>query len=270
MTSIFAEIASLEERGESCALCTVVKTQGSTPGKEMMKMLVRADGSIAGTVGGGCLEAEVLEAALGAMADELPRTLEFSLNERDYPDSGLLCGGQVQIFVEPITQPKVVLFGGGHVSAAVAKVARSVGFHVTVCDDREAFVTKERHPDADALRLGSFEELARGIAPAEGHYLLAVTRGHDQDGEVLRSLFAAGCRPRYLAMIGSRGKRVQVFEKLEGVGVDRGFLGQVRSPMGLSIGARSHGEIAISVVAEMIAVRRGADLGRLPGSPTES
>ena len=257
--SLYEEIVRLQKAGEPCALCTIVKTQGSTPGKERMKMLVRADGSFAGTVGGGCLEAEVLEAALEAMGDERPRTLKFSLNERDYPDSGLLCGGQLEIFVEPITEPRLTLFGGGHVSAAITRLARPCGFHVTVVDDREAFANPERHPAAHATRAGSFDDLARVIAPAEGQYVIVVTRGHDGDGDVLRALYESGCRPRWLGMIGSKAKRAQVFAALRAAGVAEDFLERVRTPMGLPIGALSHEEIAVSVLAELIQVRR---LGR--------
>lgn len=260
MTSLFEEIARLQRQGQPCALCTIVKARGSTPGKDAMKMLVRSDGTFVGTVGGGCLEAEVLEAALASLADERPRTLEFALNERDYPDSGLLCGGQVEIFVEPIVEPRLVLFGAGHVARAIAALARRTGFHVTVADDREDFVTPETQPDAQELLAGDFEQLARSIAPAEGSYLLAVTRGHDQDGTVLRALYEAGCRPRYLGMIGSRRKKVEVFRALGAEGVSEAFLAQVRTPVGLAIGARTHEEIAVSVVAELIAVRRGAPL----------
>lgn len=256
--NLYEEIVRLGRAGAPCALCTIVKTAGSTPGKTTMKMLVRGDGTFLGTVGGGCLEAEVLEAALAAMRDELPRTLAFALNERDYPDSGLLCGGRLEIFVEPIVEPRLVLFGGGHVSAAIARVARGLGFHVTVADDRAEFADPKRHPEAHETRCASFDELARWVAPAEGQYLIACTRGHDQDGEVLRALFAAGCKPRYLGMIGSRAKKVQLFEKLAEAGVSAAFLAQVRTPMGLPIGARTHEEIAVSVAAELIQVRRGA------------
>jgi xanthine dehydrogenase accessory factor len=254
---VFEEIVRLRALGEPCALATIVKTRGSTPGKTTMRMLVRRDGSFLGTVGGGCLEAEVLEAALACMRDELPRTLAFSLNERDYPGSGLLCGGQVEVFVEAIVEPRLVLFGGGHVSGAIAKLARLVGFHVTVADDREEFASLERHPDAHESRTGTLEELARAVAPADGSYLVIVTRGHDQDGEVLEALWRAGCKPRYLAMIGSRAKRARLFAELSERGLSAAFLDAVRSPMGLPIGARTHAEIAVSVVAEMIQVRRG-------------
>lgn len=262
MTDVYEEIVRLQRAGEPCALCTITKTVGSTPGKTTMKMLVRRDGSFVGTVGGGCLEAEVLEAALAAMRDERSRTLSFALNERDYPDSGLLCGGQLEIFVEPIVVPRLVLFGGGHVSGAIARLAHMTGFHVTVADDRAEFVTRERHPDADAHLCGEFGELAARFAPGEDLYVIAVTRGHDKDGEVLEALARAGARPKYLGMIGSKAKKVQLFEQLAARGVPSAFLERVRTPMGLPIGARTHEEIAVAVAAELVSFRR---LGGPPG-----
>ena len=254
--SLFEEVVRLQQSGEPCALCTIIRTRGSTPGKERMKMLVRSDGSFLGTVGGGCLEADVLEAALESMRDEKPRILKFALNERDYPDSGLLCGGQIEIYVEPITEPHLHLFGGGHVSGAIAALARNVGFRVHLGDDREVFADPAKHPAVHTSRCAPFDELARAIAPARGDFVVVATRGHTQDGDVLRALHEAGCRPRYLGMIGSRAKKAQVFEQLRSAGVDEDFLALVRTPMGLSIGALTHEEIAVSVVAEMIQVRR--------------
>jgi xanthine dehydrogenase accessory factor len=266
MSDVYAEIVRLQHLGEPCALCTITKTQGSTPGKTTMKMLVRRDGSFVGTVGGGCLEAEVLEAALASMRDERSRTLQFALNERDYPDSGLLCGGQLEIFVEPIVVPRLVLFGGGHVSRSIARIAHMAGFHVTVADDREDFASPARHPDADRCLCAEFSELARATLPADDAYVIAVTRGHDKDGEVLEALFRAGARPKYLGMIGSRAKRVQLFEQLAARGVAPEFLQRVRTPMGLPIGARTHEEIAVAVVAEMIQWRRLGPGAQAPAS----
>jgi xanthine dehydrogenase accessory factor len=256
MVDIYRAIVEHRERGQDCALCTIIETKGSTPGKAMMKMLVTRDGRFLGSVGGGCLEAEVLEAALASLEDERPRLLSFALNERDYPDSGLICGGKLSIYVEPIVEPKLYLFGGGHVSGAIAKLANAVGFHVTVADDRAEFAQAERHPHAQAFHIGPFAELARRIAPAADAYVIAATRGHDQDGLVLSALSSAGCRPRYLGMIGSTAKKVLLFEQLASAGVPAEFLARVESPMGLPIGARTHDEIAVSVVARLIERRR--------------
>ncbi len=261
---LYRELIRLREAGEPCALCTIVRTSGSTPGKEMMKMLVRSDGSFLGTVGGGCLEAEVLEAALESMRDERPRNLAFSLNERDYPDSGLLCGGRLEIFVEPITQPRLYIFGGGHISAAIARLARTVDFHVTVGDDRESFASSERHPDAHELVAADFDEQAKRLSKQPDSFVVVVTRGHQEDETVLRALYEHNCEPRFLGMIGSRAKRALVFDSLAKSGVSKAFLERVQTPMGLPIGARTHAEIALSVVAEMVRVRRvGTDSGDL-------
>jgi xanthine dehydrogenase accessory factor len=261
--AIWQELLRLSDAGRSAALCTITKTAGSTPGKESMRMLVREDGSILGTVGGGCLEAEVLEAALDAMRDERPRTLNFALNERDYPDSGLVCGGQLEIFVEPMVEPRLFIFGGGHVSQALTRAARLVGFHVTVADDRESFASSGRHPDASELVHGDWDHaveaaLERG---AEGRYLVVATRGHLDDQHILERLAQSigdGPLPKYMGMIGSRAKRVTLFKALVDLGVTERFLNAVQSPMGLNIGARTHEEIALSVAAELIRVRRGA------------
>lgn len=262
MKEIWEELVRLSNMGEPAALCTITKTAGSTPGKESMRMLVRADGSILGTVGGGCLEAEVLEAALEAIDTERPHTLAFALNERDYPDSGLVCGGRLEIFVEPIVEPRLFIFGGGHVSAALARTATLVGFHVTVADDRERFADPARHPDAAATFHGEWTEavheaLAGGAA---GRYLVIATRGHLDDQGILEALGGAlegGPSPKYLGMIGSRAKRATLFRNLTGAGTSQAFLDGVQSPMGLDIGAKTHEEIAVSVVAELIRVRRG-------------
>lgn len=265
MQAIWQELLRLGQRGEPAALCTIVKTQGSTPGKQAMKMLVRADGSILGTVGGGCLEAEVLEAALEAMREDRPRTLAFALNERDYPDSGLVCGGQLEIYVEPMVEPRLFIFGGGHVAEALTRIASLVGFHVTVADDRPAFATAERHPEAAATLAGPWDEavtaaLEAGPGGLAQRYLVVATRGHLDDERILAGLAAGigdGEPPRYVGMIGSRAKRVTLFGNLREAGVPEAFLERVQSPMGLDIGARTHEEIAVSVAAELIRLRRG-------------
>lgn len=226
-------------------------------------MLVRDDGSILGTVGGGCLEAEVLEAALESMGDERPRTLSFALNERDYPDSGLVCGGRLEIFVEPIVEPRLFIFGGGHVSNALTRVAAMVGFHVTVADDREAFSDPARHPDAAACFHGDWDRAVEAALEggAGGRYFVVATRGHLDDQRILEHLAAGigtGPLPKYLGMIGSRAKRVTLFRNLTEKGVSEAFLEAVRSPMGLDIGSRTHEEIALSVAAELVSLRRGA------------
>ncbi|GAB4156201.1 MAG: XdhC/CoxI family protein [Planctomycetota bacterium] len=259
---IFEQIVRLRAAGVPAALATIVATRGSTPGRASMRLLVKGDGTFVGTVGGGCLEAEVFDAAMASIADEKPRTLTFRLTERDSPDSGLLCGGEVTIFVEPITTPVLWVFGGGHVSQALCQVAALAGFRVTVVDDRESFASRERFPDAAATIVAPFSEAPASMPIGPTSYAVIVTRGHREDGTVLAALgrrFAKGERCRFLGMIGSAAKKKALFDRLRARGIGEDFLATVRTPMGVHIGGRSHEEIAVSVVAELISVRR---LGR--------
>jgi xanthine dehydrogenase accessory factor len=259
MTDIFEEIVRLRREGIPAALATIVGTKGSTPGRETMRLLVRHDGTFVGTVGGGCLEAEVYETAKDVIRDEKPATLSFKLTEFESPDNGLLCGGEVTIFIEPLTTPTLVIFGGGHVSKALAHVASMCGFRIEICEDRESYATSERFPECGAFHVGEYRELAQQIPITEVTYLCVVTRGHKGDGEVLAGLCHRDEPIKYLGMIGSRTKRAVLFRKLvEDEHVRPEWLEQIRSPVGLDIGARSHEEIAVAVVAEMIQVRRGA------------
>ena len=256
---LFEEIVRLRRAGIPAALATIVGTRGSTPGRETMRLLVLEDGTFLGTVGGGCLEAEVYDTALEVLADEQPRKLEFRLTEAESPDSGLMCGGEVSIFVEPITTPSLWIYGGGHVSKALSQVATLAGFRVHVADDRPAFAGAERFPEAAGTHGGPYAETIAGMPLTRHTYVVVVTKGHQEDGAVLAELarrWEAGERPRFLGMIGSKAKKALLFRKLREAGVGEGFLGAVRTPMGLCIGARSHEEIAVSVVGELIAVRR--------------
>lgn len=261
---IFEEIVRLRAEGVPAALATIVGTRGSTPGRATMRLLVLADGTFLGTVGGGCLEAEVYDAALQVLADEKPQSLKFRLTEKDSPDSGLMCGGEVTIFVEPITTPVLWIFGGGHVSKALSQVASLAGFRTTIVDDRADFATAERFPDAHATIGEPYPDAVRRMPIRQNTYAIVVTRGHKEDGLVLEALagrFAAGDRLRFLGMIGSKTKQALLWKHLTEAGVDRAFLDSVRTPMGAYLGSRTHEEIAVSVVAELIAVRRlGHDL----------
>lgn len=271
---IFEEVVRLRREGIPAALATIVGTRGSTPGRTTMRLLVLEDGTFLGTVGGGCLEAEVYDTALQVIADEQPRTLTFRLTEKDSPDSGLMCGGEVTIFVEPVTTPVLWIFGGGHVSKALCQVAALAGFRVTVVDDRADFATKQRFPEASETLCAPLPQAVAAMPLRANSYVVVVTRGHKEDGIVLEALaqrFAAGSRARFLGMIGSRTKQVVLFRHLRAAGVADAFLDTVRTPMGAYIGARSHEEIAVSVVAELVAVRRlNTDLAATWAAKTRS
>jgi xanthine dehydrogenase accessory factor len=235
------------------ALATIVHTNGSIPSYESSRMLVREDGSIAGTVGGGCVEADVWAAAKEVIANEAPRKLTFHLNHDAGYDSGLICGGTLEIFIEPILPvPALYLFGGGHISAAIAPIASAAGFSICVADDREAFANRERFPSADRLYT-SFAEATREIRADADSYIVIVSRGHADDMRLLA--WAVRTPARYVGMIGSRRKVLSIYAALEEEGYRRSEFDRVYAPMGLEIGALSPAEIAVSIVAEMIAVR---------------
>ncbi|MDP7063112.1 MAG: XdhC/CoxI family protein [Planctomycetota bacterium] len=253
---LYEEIVRLRKIGEPAALCTVMLARGSTPGKETMKMLVRADGSTLGTVGGGCVEADVHKMALEVIESDKAQTSTFTLNQADVPESGLICGGQVTILAEPVVPPVLVLFGGGHVASAAARVAKECDLRVWVCDPRAEHASEASHPAADACFALPWQKSVAQIGPAQHHYLVVVTRGHKDDEEALFRIWESGCKPKYLAMIGSRAKKVQLDRILADRGVPEDWLKAVKTPMGLDIGAKSSGEIAVSLVAELVRLRR--------------
>jgi xanthine dehydrogenase accessory factor len=257
---LYEELVRLRRLGQKCALATIVEVRGSIPSYQTAKLLVREDGSIAGTIGGGCVEAEVWTAAREAMATGQPRRLTFTLDEDAADDNGLICGGQLEVFVEPITpQPRAFLFGGGHISQALARIAGMAGFSTVLIDDRAAFANPERFPDADETICAEYEEVFPRLVVNEGNFILIVTRGHRHDMRVLR--WAVTTPARYVAMIGSRRKVLSVVRELEKEGLPAEAFERLHAPMGLDIGAVTPEEIAVSVVAEMIAVRRQAPPG---------
>jgi xanthine dehydrogenase accessory factor len=254
---LFEEIVRMRRAGQRGALATIVHTNGSIPSFESSRMLVREDGSIAGTVGGGCVEADVWAAAKDVMQKEAPRKLTFHLNNEATYDNGLICGGTVEVFVEPILpQPVVYLFGGGHVSMAVARAAHAAGFGICVVDDREAFANTERFPMAQEVFV-TFEDAFEKLHPNGSSYLVIATRGHKEDMRVLA--WAVRTPARYVGMIGSRRKVFSVYKALEKEGYRLEEFERVFAPMGLEIGALSPEEIAISIVAELVAVRRNSE-----------
>jgi xanthine dehydrogenase accessory factor len=253
---LFEEIVRMRRAGQRAALATIVHTNGSIPSYESSRMLVREDGSIVGTIGGGCVEAEVWAAAREIMQRESPRKMVFNLNNEASYDNGLICGGTLEVFVEPILpQPMLYLFGGGHVSMAVAKAASAAGFGIAVVDDRESFANKERFPMAQEIYT-SYEEGFEKIRPNPSSYLVIVTRGHKEDMRVLA--WAVRTEARYLGMIGSKRKVLSVYRALEHDGYKPEEFERVYAPMGLEIGALSPEEIAVSISAELVAVRRNA------------
>jgi xanthine dehydrogenase accessory factor len=253
---LFEEIVRMRKAGQRGALATIVHTNGSIPSYESSRMLVREDGSVAGTIGGGCVEAEVWAAAKEVMQQEQPRKMTFNLNHDAAYDVGLICGGTLEIFVEPLLpQPQLYIFGGGHVSLAVARAANAAGFGIGVIDDRAAFANLDRFSMATAVHT-SYEDAFEKLKPNASTYLLIVTRGHKDDMRVLA--WAVRTPARYIGMIGSKRKVISVYKALEKEGYSPDEFERVHAPVGLDIGALSPEEIAVSITAELIAVRRNA------------
>src|SRR5579859_7512015 len=226
---LFEEIVRMRRAGQRGALATIVHTNGSIPSYESSRMLVREDGSSLGTVGGGCVKADVWAAAREVMHKEAPRKIVFHLNNEATYDNGLICGGTVEIFVEPILpQPILYLFGGGHVSTAVARVAHQAGFAIGIVDDREAFANLERFPMASEI-YSTYEDAFAKIRPNASSYLLIVTRGHKDDMRVLA--WAIDTNARYIGMIGSKRKVIAVYKALEKEGHDLEKFERVHAPV---------------------------------------
>jgi xanthine dehydrogenase accessory factor len=255
---LYEEIVNLRRSGRRAALATIVNVRGSIPSFETAKMLIRDDGSIVGTIGGGCVEAEVWQAAREVMEQEKPRTLTFNLNENPKYDTGLVCGGTLEIFVEPILPASVLyIFGAGHVAHNLYKIARIAGFDVIIADDRESYANSERFPEAREIYSGEFDSTFEKLSPGESSFIVIVTRGHSDDMRVLR--WAVETPARYVGMIGSKRKVITIYKELQNEGLAPEKFDHVHAPVGLDIGAITPEEIAVAVVAEMIAVRRHAD-----------
>ena len=255
---IYEEIVKLQRAGHKGAVATIVNVRGSIPSFKSAKMLIRDDGSIAGTIGGGCVEAEVWQAAREVIASEKPRSLTFDLNQDPKYDTGLVCGGTLEIFVEPVLpSPLLYIFGAGHVSLELYKAARNAGFEVTVMDDRDSYANTERFPDARQVIAEDFEKALAQMSPNESSYIVIATRGHRDDMRVLR--WAVQTPARYIGMIGSKRKVITVFRELVQEGLKPELFDRVYSPVGLDLGAITPEEIAVSIVAELIGLRRHAE-----------
>jgi len=255
MQEVLSAALRAEQEGEAAALVTVVATEGSTPQRAGAKMLVYADGRIVGTIGGGCLEAEMTWRARQAIESGRSQLAEWDLTPDQAGEDGLVCGGRMQVFIEPIeSTPTLCLFGAGHVAQALALMAKQAGFRVEVADDRVKFASRERFPSADRIVVEDFAVAAERMTLGRNTYAVVVTRGHRGDAESLQAVLGKGLR--FVGLLGSKPKMVHVFAALEERGISPQELEKVHTPVGLEIGAVTPDEIAVSILAEMIAVRR--------------
>jgi len=252
---IYEEIVKLRREGRRGAVATIVNVRGSIPSYKTAKMLVRDDGSIFGTIGGGCVEADVWQAAREVMEREKPRTLTFNLNQDPKYDTGLVCGGTLDIFIEPVLpQAMLYIFGAGHVAHALYNTSQAAGFDTIIIDDRELYANRQRFPEAREVIAEAFDQAMARLSPTDSEFVVIVTRGHRDDMRVLR--WAVQTPARYIGMIGSKRKTVTLFRELQQEGLAANLFDRVYAPVGLDIGAVTPEEIAISITAQLIAIRR--------------
>jgi xanthine dehydrogenase accessory factor len=262
LRDLYEEIVELRSRGMRAALATVIAHKGATPRKDAAKMLLYEDGRQMGSVGGGSMEAEVRREALTTMDTGKPELLTFDLTHIDPEESALVCGGSMEVYIEPILpDPTLVIFGAGHVSKAVAEVAKAVGFRIAIIDDRAQYANPERFPDVDALYVDGWEDVLAKLNVNPFSYILIATREHRFDLICLR--FALRSSATYIGMLGSRKKAKSMFDQLAEEGVALSLLQRVCVPAGIDIGSDTPEEIAVSIVAELIAVRKKLDMRRL-------
>jgi len=255
METLYAQIAQAVAEGQSVALATLVHVDGSAPRELGSKMLVYPDGRIAGTIGGGAMEADVIEAAIRALARGEPRLLHYELRDPAEGDLGI-CGGEAEVFVDVIApRPTLLVVGAGHVAMPVAELGYQCGFRVVVLDDRPEMVSEERFPHAAERLAGDIVTQLGELELTSQWHVVIVTRGHAHDLEALRVV--VGSQAAYVGMIGSRRKVHTVYDRLIADGVPQSLLERVHAPIGLDIGAQTPAEIAVSILAEIIWLRKG-------------
>ena len=254
--AVFAAALKALEQGEDAALVTIVSTQGSTPQRLGARMLVFADGRTVGTIGGGCYENDAAGRARESIRTRKAGVARYELSDALAEANGLICGGRMEVFIEPLDpSPRLLVVGAGHVGQHVARMASDVGFRVHVLDDREAFANRDRFPSADNVTVADIAGFLAAADLPPAACVAVVTRGHTHDLAAMRAL--AGRPLRYVGMIGSRAKVARILGALAGEGAPAEWLARVRAPIGLQIGAVTPEEIAVSIVAELVAVRRG-------------
>jgi xanthine dehydrogenase accessory factor len=253
---IYGLIANAVAQGQSAALATVVRVEGSTPRDVGSKMVVYADGRIAGTVGGGKMEALVIEAAVEAIAQGTSRVVHYDLRDIEIGDPGI-CGGAIDVFVDvTVPRPTLLIAGAGHVAMPVAEIGYMCDFRVVIVDDRADMASEERFPRADERIVGDIVETLGTYPITPSTYVVIVTRGHALDEQALRAVIDSDAA--YVGMIGSRRKVRVIFGHLRESGVDEAIIERVHSPIGLDIGSETPAEIAVSILAELIRERRSA------------
>jgi xanthine dehydrogenase accessory factor len=254
MLDIYKELTNIILKNERAVLMTVVNTKGSVPRKAGAKMLIKEDGSFIGTIGGGSVEYAVKEKAMEIIKSGQPELMHFDLSGKE-ENATMICGGQMDVFFEPIAaQETLYLFGAGHIARSTATIGKLLGFHIVVIDPRPEYNNSEYLPDSDVLIVEDFSQAFAKLNIEEADYIIIYTYAHAMDEECLH--FALGTKARYIGMIGSKKKVREIKERLIKRGISQEQLDSVHSPIGLDIGAETPEEIAVSILAEIIKVKR--------------
>jgi len=249
---LYEEMVRLARQGEPFVLATVIAHGGSSPRKAGTKMLVRSDGTALGTVGGGRVEQETIAAAQASILDGEARALEFVLTE----ENGYACGGRMTVFVEPQgRRPLLVMFGAGHVGRAVTALAHGCGFRVVVVDERPDCATAALLPGADEVICAPVAEAFGRLKLDRESFAVIATPGHLHDFAAVRGCLATNTG--FIGLLGSRRKKETLLKTLEDEGFDAGQRERIVTPVGLAIGAQTPEELAVSIVGQLIAVRKG-------------
>lgn len=255
MFTIYQALSDLERNGEPAALATIIRVRGSVPRHEGSKMLIYPDGRTVGTIGGGEMESRVIAEAQVALADGRTRIVRYTLSDPKAGDPGV-CGGEAEIFVEPLLYtPTVLVVGAGHVGRAVAHLAKWLGFRVVVADDRPEYANETSAPGADRYLPVPMAEIPRHLTIQPNTYIVLTTRNMGLDVEGLPDLLDTPAA--YIGVIGSRRRWATAVEQLEAKGISKESLARVHSPMGLELNAETPEEIAVSIMAEIIMIRNG-------------
>jgi xanthine dehydrogenase accessory factor len=256
--AVYEALLAAKTAGETAALATVVSVAGSVPRHTGSKMLVRADGSILGTIGGGAMESRVIQEALAAMHDGQTRMPSYTLNDISAGDAGI-CGGTVQVFIEPIgVAPTLLVIGIGHVGKALAELGKWSGYRVVISDDREAFCNPDYLPGMDGYVVCKPGDITQHVSVNARTYVAAVTRGLPVDIDLIPVLLKTDAA--YIGLIGSRRRwAITVKQLKEERGLTDAQLDSIYAPIGLELNAETPQEIAVSILAQIIMLRRGGD-----------
>ncbi len=259
MQQIYKKIAELVESGEEFVLATVVNAESSTSGKMGFKMIILPDGKTFGTVGGGMLEKDVIELAKEVFNTQKSIFKTYVLREGEKSSLGMVCGGKVQVYMEYVgRKPQLVIFGAGHIGKKMHDIlSLDETFDLIVCDSREEFANKENFPNAEVYS-DDFKTSIEKMPLRDGAYIVLVTAGGKDDPKILKSLYDKGVRYAYVGMIGSTNRRNKCFSEAKHLGVPENFLETIFAPIGLAINGETPFEVAISIIGEIIAYRKGA------------